>query len=149
MAEGPMQIAFVCVRNAGRSQLALSYTQRRLQRSGLDDAVSLVTGGTYPADEIHTGVHEVLEAEGFELEGRTPRQITEAELLASDIIVTMGCEDLELPDDLEADVHAWELPDPAGEPPRHVLEIAEEVDDRVRDLLADLEPRLERQPERP
>ena len=135
MAEGTMQIAFVCVHNAGRSQLALSYAQRRLQRSGLDDAVSLVTGGTYPADEIHTGVREVLESERFELEGRTPRQITEAELLASDVIVTMGCEDLE-------------LPDPAGEPPQRVLEIAEEVDDRVRDLLADLEPRLETQPER-
>ena len=73
----PVRVAFLCVQNAGRSQMATAFAERERDRRGLDDHVEILTGGTDPADAVHDVVVEAMREEGFDLSGRTPREITD------------------------------------------------------------------------
>jgi len=126
-----MRVAFVCVQNAGRSQMSAAFAEREIDDRGLD--VEVVTGGTDPAEEIHPAVVETMQEVGIDLSGRRPRQISTAELNTCDVVATMGCSTLDLNADVE--VRDWALPDPDGESPGRVREIREAVRERVRDLL--------------
>jgi protein-tyrosine-phosphatase len=136
----PVRVAFVCVQNAGRSQMATAFAERERERRGLEDSVEILTGGTHPADHVHDVVVEVMREEGFDLSGRTPREITTAELESCDYVATMGCSTLELDaDGSDVDVRDWALDDPDGQPVERVREIRDTVADNVAALFDEIE----------
>jgi len=133
-------LAFVCVQNAGRSQMAAAFAEREVDRRGLDGQVEVVTGGTHPAESVHEGVLDAMADAGFDLSGRQPREIGSEELRRCDYVATMGCSTLdvdEVRDDV--DVRDWALADPDGEEPERVREIRDEVENRVVALFDELE----------
>jgi len=137
---GPVRVAFVCVQNAGRSQMSTAFAERERERRGLEDSVEILTGGTHPADHVHDVVVEVMREEGFDLSGRTPREITTAELESCDYVATMGCSTLELDaDGSDVDVRDWALDDPDGQPVERVREIRDTVADNVAALFDEIE----------
>lgn len=135
----PTRIAFVCVRNAGRSQMAAAFADRERERRGLADAVEIVTGGTDPADSVHDAVVETMAEEGLDLSERTPREVTPDELAACDHVRTMGCsaEDVR-PATFRGESRDWDLADPHGRSIDEVREIRDEVRGRVRALFDEI-----------
>lgn len=132
-----MKLGFVCVQNAGRSQMSAAFAAREVDRRGLDD-IDVVTGGTNPADAVHPEVVETMADVDIDLSAREPRAISTAELETCDVVATMGCSTLSL--DAETDVRDWGLPDPDGESPERVREIREMVRKRVESLFDDVAP---------
>ena len=134
--DDPIRIAFVCVQNAGRSQMATAYAERERDRRDLGDSVEILTGGTRPADAVHEEVVEIMREEGFDLSGRTPREIAESDLRSCDYVATMGCSTLDV-GGVESDVEVrdWELSDPDGASPERVRATRDEVRDRVQALF--------------
>ena len=130
----PIRLGFVYVQNAGRSQMATAFAERERARRGLTDRVEITTGGTQPAKAVHEEVIAAMEEVGFDLSGRRPREITDAELAACDHVATMGCSTL----DLDRDVRDWALDDPDGASPERVREIRDEVERRVVALFDEL-----------
>lgn len=130
-----MRVGFVCVQNAGRSQMSAAFAEREIDRRGLDD-IQVVTGGTDPADAVHPGVVETMADVDIDLSDAEPRSISTAELEACDVVATMGCSTLDL--DADTDVRDWALPDPDGESPERVREIREMVKQRVEALFDDI-----------
>ncbi|WP_435334962.1 low molecular weight phosphatase family protein [Haloarchaeobius sp. TZWWS8] len=129
------RLAFVCVQNAGRSQMATAFAEREVERRGLDWEV--VTGGTHPADHVHDEVVASMQGRGIDLSGRTPTSVSTEELEACDVVATMGCSTLSL--DADVDVRDWALTDPDGKSPDEVAEIREEVERRVVALFDEFE----------
>jgi arsenate reductase (thioredoxin) len=139
MAERPTRrVLFVCVQNAGRSQMAAALFNRYAT-----EGASAESAGTRPAARVHPEVVAAMREVGIDLEGNTPQRMT-AELAAGvDRVVTMGCGD-ECPL-VRAPVEDWALPDPAGQPLATVRAVRDEIDARVRSLLASLdEERIKR-----
>jgi arsenate reductase len=117
----PIRLAFMYVRNAGRSQMATAFAERERAQRDLEATVEIVTGGTHPADRVHEEVITVMREEGIDLTGRTPRKITIQELNTCDVVATMGCSTLDISDVEDAvDIREWDLPDPAGQDPEQV-----------------------------
>jgi len=131
-----MKLGFVCVQNAGRSQMSAAFAERERGERGLGD-VEIVTGGTDPAGEVHPEVVETMAELGIDLSDRTPRELSTAELESCDVVATMGCSTLSL--DADTEVRDWALPDPDGESPERVREIREEARERVEDLFDEIE----------
>jgi protein-tyrosine-phosphatase len=135
-----IRIAFMCVRNAGRSQMSTAFAERERERRGLEDHVTILTGGTHPADNVHDEVIDVMDEAGFDLTDRTPRAITSAELRACDYVATMGCSTLDVGEVGEdVDVRDWALEDPDGRDLDRVREIRDEIERRVVSLFDELE----------
>jgi arsenate reductase len=130
VSDQPIRLGFVCVQNAGRSQMATAFAERERERRGLEDQVEIVTGGTDPADEVHPVVVDSMAELGIDLSDREPREVSTAELNACDVVATMGCSTLELDADA-VDVRDWALPDPHGADPERVREIRETVEGNV------------------
>ena len=130
MSNETVRIAFVCVRNAGRSQMAGAFAERERRRRGLEDRVEVLTGGTRPAEEVHDVVVEAMREAGVDVSDREPRAITAAELAACDYVATMGCSSLEF-DPADVEVRDWALADPHGEDLGDVREIREAVERNV------------------
>jgi len=140
MTDTPVRVAFVCVQNAGRSQMATAFAERERDRRGLEDAVEIRTGGTHPAEDVHDVVVEVMGEEDVDLSARTPRKISTAELESCDYVATMGCSTLELDaEDDSLDVRDWALADPDGTDRDRVRDIRGDVRDRVRALFDEIE----------
>jgi protein-tyrosine-phosphatase len=140
MTDDPIRVAFVCVQNAGRSQMATAFAERERDARGLGDAVEILTGGTHPADHVHEEVIETMAEAGIDIADRTPREISDEELATSDVVATMGCSTLSL--DADTDVRDWALDDPDGQDPEMVRRIREDVRERVAALFDDLEAQL-------
>ncbi|WP_459883060.1 arsenate-mycothiol transferase ArsC [Halorubrum gandharaense] len=121
--------AFVCVRNAGRSQMATAFAERERAARGLEKTVEILTGGIAPADEVHQVVVEALAEVDLDVNGRTPQSISDEVLAECDVVATMGCSTLALPDRVEA--VDWALEDPGERPIEEVREIRDEVERRV------------------
>jgi protein-tyrosine-phosphatase len=130
-----MRVGFVCVQNAGRSQMATAFAERERAERDLD--VEILTGGTHPAEAVHEGVVETMAEVGVDIADRTPREVSTGELEACDVVATMGCSTLELSAD--TDVRDWDLPDPDGKPPAEVRAIREQVRERVERLFDEIE----------
>ena len=128
-----LQFAFVCVQNAGRSQMSTAFAEREREERDLTDRVEIVTGGTHPADHVHEEVVTVMNEIGIDLSDRTPQAVSTATLEACDVVVTMGCSTLDL--DADVDVRDWALDDPDGEDLAAVREIRDEIEGRVFDLF--------------
>jgi protein-tyrosine-phosphatase len=135
----PTRVAFVCVQNAGRSQMSAAFAERERDRRDLD--VEVLTGGTHPADAVHEGVIDAMAEVGIDLSDRTPRRIGLDELRTCDYAATMGCSTLDVDairDDV--DVRDWALDDPHGGDPERVREIRDAAERRVHALFDELEP---------
>ena len=133
----PIRIAFMCVRNAGRSQMSTAFAEREIRRRGLD--WELLTGGTDPADAVHDVVVEAMDEVGIDLSDRTPRAISESELRSCDVVATMGCSTLDVGtvgDDV--DVREWALTDPGERDLDEVRAIRDDIEKRVVALVDEL-----------
>ncbi|WP_117595482.1 arsenate-mycothiol transferase ArsC [Haloprofundus halophilus] len=138
MSETPVRFGFVCVQNAGRSQMSAAFAERERQRRDLENRVEILTGGTMPADEVHPEVVEAMRERGVDLSGRVPREVSDEELDECDVVATMGCSTLEL--DASVDVRDWDLDDPHGQDVERVREIRDEIETRVSDLFDEFFP---------
>ncbi|MFC6616210.1 low molecular weight phosphatase family protein [Halopenitus salinus] len=135
-ADDPIRIAFMCVQNAGRSQMSTAFAERERECRDLKDRVEILTGGTHPADHVHNEVVDVMDEAGFDLSDRTPREITLDELRSCDYVATMGCSTLDVGDVGEdVDVQDWALEDPDGQDLDQVREIRDEIEQRVISLF--------------
>ncbi|MEZ6014151.1 MAG: arsenate reductase ArsC [Planctomycetota bacterium] len=130
----PPEVLFVCVHNAGRSQMAAAL----LARHG-GERVVVRSAGTAPAESINPAVVAVMAELGIDLatSGAHPKRLDDAAVRASDVVITMGCGD-RCPFYPGKRYHDWALPDPAGQGVDAVRPIRDEIDRRVRALLADL-----------
>ena len=128
-----VRLAFVCVQNAGRSQMSYAFAEREVERRGLGDRVELLTGGTHPADHVHDEVVDAMAEIGIDVSGRTPREVTDDELNECDYVATMGCSTLSLSDAVEA--RDWALSDPDGKSPDEVAAIRDEIEAKVTALF--------------
>ncbi|WP_082569113.1 metalloregulator ArsR/SmtB family transcription factor [Microbacterium sp. Root180] len=129
---GTPTVLFVCVQNAGRSQMAAG-----ILRQLAGDAVRVQTAGSAPAGDIRHTVVGVLDEIGVAIGDEYPKPLTDEVVRAADVVVTMGCGDAcpVYPGRRYLD---WELDDPAGKPVDEVRAIRDEVDARVRGLLDEL-----------
>ncbi len=120
-----MRVLFVCVENAGRSQIAQALYKRRGGEAR--------SAGSRPADELHEAVVEALEEIGIDVSGRTPRALEREDVEWADLVVTMGCGDAcpVLPGKEYVD---WNLPDPAGLCLEEVRELRAVIEQRVSSL---------------
>lgn len=140
MTDSPVRVAFMCVQNAGRSQMSTAFAEHERERRDLDDDVTILTGGTHPAEHVHDVVVEVMREEGFDLSDRTPRKISTDELESCDYVATMGCSTLDLDaDNADVDIRDWALDDPDGNDLDRVREIRDEIRDRVSVLFDEIE----------
>ncbi len=123
---------FVCVQNAGRSQIA-----EALFRLAAGDEHEARSAGSAPADRVHPEVVEVMREVGVDLEGRVPRALDVTDVEWAELVVTMGCGDAcpVLPGKRYVD---WELTDPAGLPADEVRAVRDEIDRRVNGVVNDL-----------
>ena len=136
----PISVAFVCVQNAGRSQMAAALADRERHDRAMADSVEIHHGGTDPADHVHEVVVEVMAELGFDLSKEQPRSIPRDELLDMAIVVTMGCsaEDV-CPTTWRGDSRDWGLDDPHGRPLEEVRTIRDEIAERVAELFDELQ----------
>jgi arsenate reductase (thioredoxin) len=130
-------VAFLCVHNAGRSQMAAGWLQHLA-----GDQVEVFSGGSNPGSQINPSAVAAMAEVGIDIADAYPKQWTEEVLRAADVIITMGCGDA-CPIFPGKRYEDWSVPDPAGLPVEQVRPIRDEVADRVRKLVADLglEPR--------
>ena len=135
MSHPDPSVLFVCVHNAGRSQMAAAYV-RHLSRG----AVEVRSAGSAPAASINPAVHEAMLEEGIDLSAEKPTVLTPDAVEASDVVITMGCGDA-CPYYPGKRYEDWDLPDPAILPPDEVRAVRDEIERRVRRLLDELLPR--------
>ncbi|ELY52001.1 arsenate-mycothiol transferase ArsC [Natronorubrum bangense] len=137
MTDAKTHVAFVCVQNAGRSQIATAYAERERETRGLTDDVVIHSGGTHPADAVHDVVREAMADVEIDLADRKPQEIATETLESCDYVVTMGCSTLDL--EADTDVRDWDLPDPHGQEKETVHEIRNDVKTRVEALFDEIE----------
>ncbi|MFE6709344.1 arsenate reductase ArsC [Streptomyces sp. NPDC057695] len=133
MSTSPVpSVLFVCVHNAGRSQMAAAF----LARLG-GDRVQVRSAGSVPADTVNPAVVEALGEVGIDISSETPKVLTTEAVQSSDVVITMGCGDScpFFPGKRYLD---WRLEDPAGQGIAAVRPIRDEIQRRVRGLLAEL-----------
>lgn len=133
MSEKQVTFGFICVQNAGRSQMSTAFAERERQRRGLEGEVKIVTGGTHPADEVHPEVVEVMRELDIDLSDRVPQAVSTEALNECDVVLTMGCSTLTL--DAAVEVRDWALDDPHGRDIDRVREIRGEIEGRVSALF--------------
>jgi arsenate reductase len=129
---GVPEVLFVCVHNAGRSQMAASLLERHA-----GGRVRVRSAGSTPAEEINPSVVAAMREVNIDLASAVPRRLEDEDVREADVVVTMGCGDAcpVYPGKRYLD---WELPDPAGKSLAEVRPIRDEIDRRVRELLAEL-----------
>ncbi|WP_404435827.1 metalloregulator ArsR/SmtB family transcription factor [Microbacterium aerolatum] len=130
--EGTRTVLFVCVQNAGRSQLAAG-----ILRQLAGDRVIVRTAGSAPASDVRSAIVTALDEIGVTLGGEFPKPLTDEAVKAADVVITMGCGDA-CPIFPGRRYEDWDLDDPAGKPLSTVREIRDDIDRRVRALLANL-----------
>jgi arsenate reductase (thioredoxin) len=127
-------VLFVCVHNAGRSQMAAALLE---QQAG--DRVRVASAGSEPADALNPAVVDAMREVGVDLvaAGAEPKRLTADAVERADVVITMGCGDScpVFPGTRYLD---WDLTDPAGQPLTVVRQIRDDIDARVRALLAEL-----------
>jgi ArsR family transcriptional regulator len=127
-----LEVLFVCVQNAGRSQLAAG-----ILRQLAGDRIVVRTAGSAPAGAVRAGIVTALDEIGVPLGGEFPKPLTDEAVRAADVVVTMGCGDA-CPIYPGRRYLDWDLEDPVGKPLETVRAIRDDIDARVRVLLAEL-----------
>jgi len=125
MSERLPRAFFICIGNAGRSQMAQAFYERLGGEAR--------SAGSRPEDELHPEVVEAMHEIGLDLTGRTPKGIAQEDVEWAEVVVSMGCGDAcpVLPGKRYVD---WNLTDPAGAPPDDVRRIRDEIELRVTEL---------------
>ena len=131
MSDRP-EVLFVCVHNAGRSQMAAGLVDLR---SG--GRIGVRSAGSAPADEINPAVAEAMAEVGVDLSREFPKRLTDDAVRTSDVVITMGCGDA-CPIFPGKRYEDWELDDPAGQDLPTVRRIRDEIDARVQALVREL-----------
>jgi arsenate reductase (thioredoxin) len=126
------EVLFVCVHNAGRSQMAAGLLDHRA-----GERVRVRSAGSAPANEINPAVVAVMREVGIDVSKEFPKPLTTDVVQAADVVVTMGCGDA-CPIFLGKRYLDWDLPDPHERPLDEVRVIRDEIDRRVQALLAEL-----------
>ena len=128
------EVLFVCIHNAGRSQMAAALLDHHAA-----GRVRVRSAGSAPADSINPAVREVMAEIGLDLDKAHPKPLTTDAVEAADVVITMGCGDVcpVFPGKRYLD---WQLPDPAGRTAEQIRPIRDDIDARVRTLLAELAP---------
>ncbi len=129
---GAPTVLFVCVHNAGRSQMAAAFLAREAE-----GAVRVLSAGSEPASALNPAVLAVMAEVGLDLSERAPRVLTDEDAHSADVVVTMGCHDAcpTYPGTRRLD---WDLPDPAGRPVEEVRVIRDEIERLVQSLSVEL-----------
>jgi arsenate reductase len=125
-------LLFVCLHNAGRSQMSAALFERAA--AGRHQALS---AGTRPSDRVHPVVVDVMRELDLDMSGRRPRLLTRELAEQADVVVTMGCGD-ECPYIPGKRYIEWDLPDPAGRSPAEVRALGDDITRRVNALVAEL-----------
>lgn len=127
-------VLFVCVHNAGRSQMAAAYLQHLA-----GDRIEVLSAGSAPANEVNPAAIAAMLEEGIDMSAEQPKILTDEAVQASDVVITMGCGDTckFYPGKRYED---WVLEDPAGQGIDSVRPIRDEIRRRVEDLIAELAP---------
>lgn len=133
MSEKPT-VLFVCVHNAGRSQMAAGYMS---VLSG--GRVDVLSAGSQPKDQINPVAIEAMAEEGIDIAGNTPKILTTDAVKDSDVVITMGCGDT-CPIFPGIQYEDWELDDPAGQGIEAVRPIRDDIRARVEALLSEILP---------
>ncbi len=126
------EVLFLCVHNAGRSQMAAALLAKRAGKG-----VVVHSAGSSPGEELNPAVVEAMAEWGLDISAERPKKITDEAARRADVIVTMGCGDAcpVYPGKRYVD---WELPDPAGLPVAAVRPIRDQIDARVKALVQEL-----------
>jgi arsenate reductase (thioredoxin) len=128
------EVLFVCVHNAGRSQMAAALLEHHA-----GGRVRVRSAGTTPSEEIHANVVEAMAERGLDVSTARPKGLREDDVREADVVITMGCGDAcpVVPGTRYLD---WDLPDPAGKPIAEIRPIRDDIERRVLDLLRELAP---------
>ncbi|MET0715427.1 MAG: arsenate reductase ArsC [Mycetocola sp.] len=129
-----LTVLFVCVHNAGRSQMAAGYL-----RALAGDLVEVLSAGSEPKDQINPAAVEVMAEEGIDIAGNAPKLLTVDAVRESDVVITMGCGDA-CPIFPGKRYEDWELDDPSGQNAETVRRIRDDIRGRIETLIADLVP---------
>jgi arsenate reductase len=129
-----LSVLFVCVHNAGRSQMAAAFLSHL---SG--GAVDVRSAGSVPADQVNPAAVDAMREVGIDIAAETPKVLTTDAVQASDVMITMGCGDTcpVFPGKRYLD---WQLDDPAGQGVEAVRVIRDDIRERVEQLIAELVP---------
>jgi arsenate reductase (thioredoxin) len=127
-------VLFVCVHNAGRSQMAAGWLT---QLAG--DRVEVRSAGSEPADRVNPVAVEAMREVGIDIMGEQPKILTVDAVQHADVVITMGCGDT-CPIYPGKRYEDWDLTDPAGQPIEAVREVRDDIRARVQGLIADLVP---------
>jgi arsenate reductase len=134
MASEKPTVLFVCVHNAGRSQMAAGYA-----RALSGGAVEVLSGGSEPGDQINPVAIEAMAEEGIDISQAVPTLMTTEQVRESDVVITMGCGDV-CPIFPGKRYEDWELEDPAGKDLETVRRVRDDIRGRVEALLAEVLP---------
>ncbi|MEU9234024.1 arsenate reductase ArsC [Streptomyces subrutilus] len=134
MSDAKPSVLFVCVHNAGRSQMAAAWLSHLA-----GDRVEVLSAGSAPAGHVNPAAVEAMREVGIDMSAETPKILTVEAVQASDVCITMGCGDTcpVFPGKRYLD---WKLDDPAGQGVEAVRPIRDEIEQRIRGLLAELLP---------
>jgi arsenate reductase len=124
------EVLFVCVHNAGRSQMAAALLERAAGAS-----IRVLSAGSEPADQLNPAVIEAMGEVGIDISAERPKKLEDAMVRESDVVVTMGCGDA-CPIYPGKRYEDWDLEDPAGKDLETVRRIRDEIRARVEDLIA-------------
>lgn len=125
-------VLFVCIHNAGRSQMAAGYLQHLA-----GDRIQVLSAGSKPGNEINPAAVAAMAEEGIDIAGNQPKVLTTEAVQASDVVITMGCGD-ECPYFPGKRYEDWKLDDPAGQGVDAVRPIRDEIRRRIEALIDDL-----------
>jgi arsenate reductase (thioredoxin) len=128
------EVLFVCVHNAGRSQIAAGLAKLRSQ-----GRVHVLSAGSAPAEELNPAALQAMAELGVDLSEEFPKPLTNEAVSAADVVITMGCGDA-CPIYPGKRYEDWELEDPAGKDLETVRRIRDEIDQRVQRLIGELLP---------
>jgi protein-tyrosine-phosphatase len=133
MTDKPV-VLFVCIHNAGRSQMAAGYA-----RALSNGAVEVLSGGSEPGDQINPIAIQAMAEERIDISEAVPQLMTTEQVRESDVVITMGCGDV-CPIFPGKRYEDWELTDPKGKPIEEVRAIRDDIRSRVEHLLAEILP---------
>ena len=134
MSESIPEVLFVCVHNAGRSQMAAALLERKAE-----GRVRALSAGSEPADELNPAVVEAMGELGIDISAERPKKLEDGMVRTSDVVITMGCGDA-CPIYPGKRYEDWELEDPSGKDLETVRGIRDEIESRVDALLGELSP---------
>jgi len=134
MSERRPTVLFVCVRNAGRSQMAAGFLRRLA-----GDRVEVLSAGSEPADQVNPAAVEAMREIGIDIAAEKPKLLRDSAVREADVVITMGCGDA-CPFYPGKRYEDWELDDPAGLPIEEVRPVRDEIRRRVEALVGELVP---------